>query len=155
MPRRRKWRWWAKWAGLACCVAILFAFALSTQRRFLWGSPSGQYWVELVYGAVYYVYSPHGPFPVFVASGWHVLHYGGDWLDGLQLDFRTRPLAGGRWVSIPLWMPFLAIGIPTAVMFFLDRRRIPPNHCRKCGYNLTGNVSGVCPECGTQVKDQS
>jgi hypothetical protein len=22
----------------------------------------------------------------------------------------------------------------------------------KCGYNLTGNVSGVCPECGTQVK---
>jgi predicted RNA-binding Zn-ribbon protein involved in translation (DUF1610 family) len=23
--------------------------------------------------------------------------------------------------------------------------------CRKCGYNLTGNVSGVCPECGTPV----
>ena len=21
--------------------------------------------------------------------------------------------------------------------------------CRRCGYNLTGNVSGVCPECGT------
>jgi predicted RNA-binding Zn-ribbon protein involved in translation (DUF1610 family) len=20
-----------------------------------------------------------------------------------------------------------------------------------CGYNLTGNVSGVCPECGTAV----
>ena len=24
----------------------------------------------------------------------------------------------------------------------------PPGHCQKCGYNLTGNVSGVCPECG-------
>jgi hypothetical protein len=23
--------------------------------------------------------------------------------------------------------------------------------CRKCGYNLTGNVSGRCPECGTPV----
>jgi hypothetical protein len=22
-------------------------------------------------------------------------------------------------------------------------------HCTRCGYNLTGNVSGVCPECGT------
>lgn len=22
-------------------------------------------------------------------------------------------------------------------------------HCRMCGYDLTGNVSGVCPECGT------
>ena len=24
-------------------------------------------------------------------------------------------------------------------------------HCARCGYNLTGNVSGVCPECGTPV----
>ena len=28
-----------------------------------------------------------------------------------------------------------------------------PGHCPHChcGYNLTGNVSGVCPECGTAV----
>jgi hypothetical protein len=25
------------------------------------------------------------------------------------------------------------------------------NHCRKCGYNLTGNVSGICPECGERI----
>lgn len=24
-------------------------------------------------------------------------------------------------------------------------------HCLKCAYDLTGNVSGVCPECGTSV----
>ena len=24
--------------------------------------------------------------------------------------------------------------------------------CIKCGYNLTGNESGVCPECGTEIK---
>jgi hypothetical protein len=24
--------------------------------------------------------------------------------------------------------------------------------CIRCGYNLTGNVSGVCPECGTVIK---
>lgn len=23
--------------------------------------------------------------------------------------------------------------------------------CRRCGYNLMGNVSGTCPECGTPV----
>ena len=23
--------------------------------------------------------------------------------------------------------------------------------CMDCGYNLTGNVSGVCPECGEQI----
>lgn len=27
--------------------------------------------------------------------------------------------------------------------------------CRTCGYNLTGNVSGVCPECGTAIENES
>ena len=27
-----------------------------------------------------------------------------------------------------------------------------PGHCQSCGYNLKGNLSGVCPECGTGVK---
>lgn len=26
--------------------------------------------------------------------------------------------------------------------------------CRRCGYDLTGNVSGVCPECGADVRAQ-
>lgn len=30
------------------------------------------------------------------------------------------------------------------------RRRIPPGRCA-CGYDLTGNVSGRCPECGRAV----
>ena len=25
-----------------------------------------------------------------------------------------------------------------------------PEACHKCGYNLTGNESGVCPECGAR-----
>ncbi len=25
-------------------------------------------------------------------------------------------------------------------------------HCDSCSYNLTGNVSGRCPECGTEVE---
>lgn len=29
------------------------------------------------------------------------------------------------------------------------RKRQPT--CAKCGYNLTGNVSGICPECGSAV----
>ncbi len=54
------------------------------------------------------------------------------------------------WTSllVPLWIPLAIIAIPTAVLFHRDRRRILPGHCRKCGYDLTGNVSGICPECG-------
>lgn len=32
----------------------------------------------------------------------------------------------------------------------LDRRR-KHGLCLSCGYNLTGNVSGRCPECGNQI----
>ncbi len=30
--------------------------------------------------------------------------------------------------------------------------RIPWSYCRTCGYDLTGNESGRCPECGTAIK---
>lgn len=26
-----------------------------------------------------------------------------------------------------------------------------PDHCVKCNYDLTGNTSGRCPECGTVI----
>ncbi len=39
-----------------------------------------------------------------------------------------------------------------AVALLLCRRFIricqPPGSCQRCGYDLTGNVSGRCPECG-------
>lgn len=28
-------------------------------------------------------------------------------------------------------------------------------HCRYCGYDLTGNVSGICPECGAPIASES
>jgi hypothetical protein len=31
------------------------------------------------------------------------------------------------------------------------RRHLVPSLCAKCGYNLTGNVSGRCPECGART----
>jgi hypothetical protein len=55
-------------------------------------------------------------------------------------------------VYVQLWLPLVCAGVLTAVLWWLDRRRIPPGHCRKCGYDLTGNVSGRCPECGTEVR---
>ncbi len=53
--------------------------------------------------------------------------------------------------SLPLWLPLLFFAIPAAWLHWRDRRRIPPGHCQSCGYNLTGNVSGKCPECGTSI----
>jgi hypothetical protein len=30
-------------------------------------------------------------------------------------------------------------------------RKVDPRHCPKCGYNLCGNTSGTCPECGKPI----
>ena len=54
-------------------------------------------------------------------------------------------------VGFPLWMPFLVVTLPTLVAWRRYVRAIPPGHCPHCDYNLTGNVSGVCPECGEKV----
>ena len=50
--------------------------------------------------------------------------------------------------SIPIWIPFAAVSAPTVAFWLLGRRRPKPGHCRRCAYNLTGNTSGICPECG-------
>ena len=35
----------------------------------------------------------------------------------------------------------------------LPRALVVPPTCVECGYNLTGNVSGRCPECGTDIDE--
>jgi hypothetical protein len=62
-----------------------------------------------------------------------------------------KTLVTHREIRFPFGFPFLIVAVPTAIIFWRDHRRRPPGHCRICGYNLTGNVSGVCPECGTSV----
>lgn len=54
-------------------------------------------------------------------------------------------------VGIPAWVPALAFGLPTALAYWRMRRLKDRDGCRVCGYNLTGNVTGRCPECGTEV----
>ncbi len=53
-------------------------------------------------------------------------------------------------LRMPIWMLLLAILAPT-ITFYLASRRPLPGHCR-CGYNLTGNTSGICPECGNAME---
>jgi len=50
--------------------------------------------------------------------------------------------------TLPLWIPLFLTAIPTAWLWHRDRRRILPGHCTHCGYDLTSNTSGACPECG-------
>ncbi len=50
-------------------------------------------------------------------------------------------------------IPLFPLAIATLRRFRRFRRR-RMNACPHCGYNLTGNESGVCPECATPVPEQ-
>jgi len=59
------------------------------------------------------------------------------------------------------WVVVLPIGFLTALSALLilltwmkTRKRFPIGRCSSCGYDLTDNVSGVCPECGTQSRQR-
>lgn len=54
-----------------------------------------------------------------------------------------------RLLIIP-WAP-LALSLVACIIFWCRSRRPQRGHCPKCGYNLTGNLSGICPECGDRT----
>lgn len=46
------------------------------------------------------------------------------------------------------------VGVVLVAESFVHARRVsaaPAPLCEACGYNLTGNVSGICPECGRPI----
>ena len=66
-----------------------------------------------------------------------------------RLDFNKRYNV----VSIPT--AALAIGVALLSFVAWHRaRRHPIGHCQECDYDLTGNVSGVCPECGAEIPEE-
>jgi len=75
--------------------------------------------------------------------------------DTRSVTLKGRTL-GGVSISFPYWIPVLLLSIaPVASLvraYALYRRDIA-HLCRQCAYDLTGNVSGVCPECGTSISN--
>ncbi len=165
MRRRFRIRRIAKWTGLVLCVLVLVAWGVSTVKWVVWSRTGGTWTYEssLLYGSFHlerypaswspkrlqgFSIWPYFKVPPVEATAIHRL--------GLTLPkshqhfsvISTPPWTGT--VEIPLWIPFVLLAVPAALLWWRDRKP-PRGHCQRCGYNLTGNTSGTCPECGQPI----
>ncbi len=71
-------------------------------------------------------------------------------------ELHPRPPRALWDISIPLWLLlailFSIFGTTLVIAPARRYRRGKRGCCKTCGYDLTGNVSGVCPECGCATK---
>ena len=129
-------------AGLVLCAAIVVAFLLSIRWQYGYAGRTAAF--TFTHGAVIVV-APGAPRPRgtgFWASSVRPR------LSGWVQVFNTAYIKA---IRIPLWMLFLPIAAVSLLAWRRARMR-RPGHCLNCGYDLIGNVSGVCPECGKEVQ---
>ena len=69
----------------------------------------------------------------------------------ITISLPTAPAWLSPWLLIPR---LFTIALLVASAAYMSRGRPDPKtHCVTCGYNLTANVSGICPECGNPIPE--
>jgi hypothetical protein len=73
----------------------------------------------------------------------------------LDVNAWRSPGKTAVYVSLPFWIPAVLLAAWPMIGWgrpaWIRRRRWRRGLCLHCGYNLTGNTSGRCPECGTAI----
>ena len=119
-------------------------------------------WVRSYYKPTFGYQTPRAAFACFVETGDLVcVSRGGPVAasrpPGVIFAHERFGLRYGRVLfRVPCWfLSTLAATLPAIWLrrYRCDRRLRTDGmpHCPKCDYNLTGNVSGICPECGTPI----
>jgi hypothetical protein len=60
--------------------------------------------------------------------------------------------SGGGGLGLCLELPAMVLVGCLAIRAYFGGTPPPAGICASCGYDLAGNVSGVCPECGEEIQ---
>jgi hypothetical protein len=133
---------------------------LPQMERWALSSPQQRQWVWHFPGFRFYVREPlREPKAQFTTDGGPL----GPPAPGVaEPEVRTIMVVksvGGSSLTLSYWLlTFVFAALPSVWIVRLGRRlrRLrAAGCCGTCGYNLTGNTSGTCPECGTAVPQTS
>jgi hypothetical protein len=153
MPRLSRKLRVCKWIGTIGCVLAVAAFVCSGWWTigFGWVSREESAAVWIGCGLTSYLQRPRERWDT--AEGYWARHQPPGWLSPHypMVPAIVRSYSGHWQLFLPLWLPFLILLVPTLLLWRRDRRKPRPGFCRRCDYDLTGNTSGRCPECGTPI----
>lgn len=141
---------WERGVATLGTIDGAFTFVVATRnqpkvpiRRFVIGTLPYATLSELEYGA-----EASDPNTYFEWAGFFVWHY----------HHPSDPSPTRVAVVVPCWFFLMLLLIIPGTRLFLSlrarscrRRRLKAGLCWRCGYSLTGNHSGICPECGAQT----
>jgi len=138
MTRRLRWVRLLGVMSLALSLASALLFWLSLPYRFTYLTRHGG--LLVISGTIGIARQGIHPYGFHVAANTPEVHW--------------APSCNSLFIVIPLWIPFL-VGLASFGIIWGIIRRRTGTLCDRCGYDLTGNVSGVCPECGTKAPKQA
>ena len=176
MNRRSAACWVAKWLATAACLLIAALGVLSGWYYLSAGLSCGSLYTLYVEGGILGL-CVNSPRCLDILDEWtqgddlrlrhlaprigerlgnhvcvrnRVLSPGSDRFEWLPVTFQRGAEFTHLDVRFPVWMALVFVA-PVAGFLWWRDRRYPPGNCQRCGYDLTGNTSGRCPECGTTI----
>lgn len=150
-PIRRLWKRPApRWLiGVLTVTCVLLAALWTTSHLATVTFDGSHVHLRLTKGAVsMFVYRQPTLTGIPWGTGWNVYRGIPPLVVGTRGYFTWR--GGDIILSLPLGVLIVMFVVPTILLARPDRRAWT-GHCRRCAYDLTGNESGVCPECGTKI----
>jgi hypothetical protein len=156
MRGRARTRRVLKWVGTVACAFLFLSWITSEFVSISWYRERDGRHIGIRKGECF-VYWRNGFLPPGSQPGWTVTNRRGHewppgWFPRIERGLTATLFGPKTRIIVPVWVPVVLIGTVTAFLWYVDRRRTHLGHCQHCGYDLTGNVSGRCPECGTAIE---
>ena len=92
------------------------------------------------------------------SSVWNSSPFPGLHFQAIDISDLRRRLGTLKSVSVSVHIVLVVTAVPLALWTLSALRRRDRNAmpiCISCGYDLTGNTSGTCPECSTAIRQTS